>query len=144
MKYYLDTEFDGWKGCLLSMALVREDGEARYWVLVNNEPTEEWVLENVEPHIHKGPAVLVCSEADLSREIYRFLKKDEDIEICCDWPDDIKYFCDVIVFGPGKCRGLKRVRFTFDRTLGDYSSKVPHNAYYDAVAMLEKDNAPLA
>lgn len=32
MKYYLDCEFDGYRGSLLSLALVREDGESLYLI----------------------------------------------------------------------------------------------------------------
>lgn len=138
MKYFIDTEFDGYKGDLISMALIREDGEARYWVIQNVDIKNEWVLEHVEPHLFKGPYELVASQADLSREIARFMKHDEDITILADWPDDIKYFCDTIVFGPGKCRNLKKIKFEFDRNMGDYVSLVPHNAYYDAKAISEK------
>lgn len=136
MNYTIDTEFDGFNGPLVSLALVREDGEARYWVLPH-DITCDWCKVNMQPFIFEGPYEKVASEADLSREIHRFLKKDDDINLYADWPDDFKYFCDVMVFGPGKCRGLTAFKMHFDRKYGSYSSKVPHNAYYDALAIME-------
>src|SRR5690606_14593350 len=114
-------EFNGYKGFLISMALVREDGEAKYWVLSNTYDfpiIDPWVMDNVVPHLLKGPYELISGQEDLSREIARFMKHDDNITVIADWPDDIKYFCDVIVFGPGKCRNLKKVHFEFDRAYG--------------------------
>lgn len=136
MRYFIDTEFDGFGGDLISMALVREDGHHRYWVLqtaVNAK--NEWVINNVLPLIYKGSPQIVVNTIDLSRQIYRFLKKDQDITIIADWPDDIKYFCSTMVFGAGQCRGLTKVKFQFDRQYGSSESKYPHNALYDALAI---------
>lgn len=138
MRYFIDTEFDGFRGKLISLALIREDGESRYWIIKDIEITNPWVCINVEPHLYKGSYEFVDSQEDMSREIARFLKNDPSPEIHADWPDDIKYFCDTMVFGPGKCRNIKSCKFVFDRELGSYESKVPHNAYYDALAIWEK------
>lgn len=45
MRYYLDTEFNGRGGQLLSLALVREDGESIYWVSSFNFD-EDWDLRH--------------------------------------------------------------------------------------------------
>ena len=34
MRYFLDTEFNGFGGCLISLALVPEDGDQDYYVVV--------------------------------------------------------------------------------------------------------------
>jgi hypothetical protein len=57
MKYYLDTEFNEFGGELISLALVREDGESLY--LVYPEPKDgygEWVKDNVVPIISDLPS----------------------------------------------------------------------------------------
>lgn len=59
MRYYLDTEFDGFGGPLLSLALVREDG-ASFYVVTSASAENEWVKANVEP-ILLAPAWLQCA-----------------------------------------------------------------------------------
>lgn len=134
MKYYIDTEFDGWQGRLMSLAMVREDGQVKYWIVKGPVPKDPWVLENVVPIMHRGPYEVVTKE-DLSKEIWNFIKKDTDPIIVVDWLTDIQHFCDVMVFGPGKCRSIKHCKFEFNRAYGTYESRVPHNAYYDALAI---------
>lgn len=140
MKYFIDTEFDGFNGPLISLALIREDGVGKYWLIQDVEINDLWVIDNVLPWLNYGPVELVQNEKDLSREIARFLKKDKEVEIHADWLDDIKYFCDVMVFGPGQARDIKNCKFVYDRELGSYESVYPHNAYYDALAIWEKFN----
>ena len=48
MKYYLDTEFDGLGGKLISFALVREDGNSVSYV-VQDYADDPWVQANVIP-----------------------------------------------------------------------------------------------
>jgi hypothetical protein len=119
----------------MSLALVREDGESRYWVIPDIVPIDPWVAENVVPILYKMDPMLVETEADMSREIARFLKHDEDPTIIADWPDDIKYFCDVMVFGPGKCRNIRSCKFEFNRDYGNDNSEILHNALADAFAI---------
>jgi hypothetical protein len=140
VKYFLDTEFNGYEGALISLALIREDGVAKYWVIKDVIIDDLWVIDHVLPYLYYGPWELVENKNDLSREIARFLKKDESPEIHVDWLDDLKHFSDVMVFGPGQCRNIKNCKFVYDRSLGTAESKVPHNAFYDALAIWEKFN----
>ena len=48
MRYYIDCEFDGHNGPLLSIALVAEGG-AGIHIRTNEQPRDPWVIENVAP-----------------------------------------------------------------------------------------------
>ena len=139
MRYFLDTEFNGWRGDLLSLALICEDGRYIYTVMEPNleKGTNTWVARNVVPHIYKGPFTVANRDLDIAKQIAKLLKNDPDPVIVVDWPDDIKHFCNVMVFGPGQHYNLDKYKFEFNRKYGHYESKVPHNAYYDALAIKE-------
>lgn len=105
MKYYLDCEFDGWMGALLSMALVAEDGAEFYWCIPHREEAnvrDDWVRTNVLP-------ILECEGAErnwhntLSLGLEAFLARSSDgaAHIVVDWPDDVAYFCRAMITGPG-------------------------------------------
>ena len=51
MRYFLDTEYNGWGGALLSLALVPDDGEELYLTLDWDGPLEEWVERHVVPYL---------------------------------------------------------------------------------------------
>ena len=60
MRYYLDTEFNGFNGALLSIALVPEDGDEFYITLACAEPVLPWVEHNVMPFLDHVPVGLVA------------------------------------------------------------------------------------
>jgi hypothetical protein len=50
VRYFLDTEFNGFGGGLLSLALVPEDGTEFYATLACDEDMLPWVERNVVPY----------------------------------------------------------------------------------------------
>jgi hypothetical protein len=63
----------------------------------------------------------------------------DEIEIIADWPDDIRYFCELLITGPGYMIATpKKLSFTMDRSLPETSihSKIPHNAREDAIRLM--------
>ena len=56
MRYFLDTEYNGIGGALLSLALVPEDGEELYLTLKTDEPIVEWVESHVVPYLDRCPS----------------------------------------------------------------------------------------
>ena len=144
MRIWIDTEFNGFGGELLSIALVAEDGSYLYEVLPHaiNKPTCKWVTENVIPHILDDPAGDKLEHVSLpvviSYEVSHFLMKYDWVEVIADWPDDIKYLMDLLIIGPGVAVPTQdQLMFTIDRTLGG-KSQVPHHAYYDALGNMEQ------
>lgn len=141
MKYYLDTEFDGFGGELISLALVREDDKHLYLVSSETVAEEQWVIENVIPSLWNVPDNSDGYLADVElfqKLIEDFLQDDDDITIIVDWPDDTKYFCDLLITGPGTMINIPGIKFEVHR-VDAYPTKVEgaiqHNAYWDAVAL---------
>lgn len=128
MKLWLDCEFNGWNGQLISMALVAEDGREFYEVLPCESPVE-WVAENVMPHLGK-PAV---SQEVFADKLRFFLQRFLDLQIIADWPDDIAYFCKALITGPGERIVTPPLAFYVIEV--QYESEVPHNALCDARAI---------
>ena len=50
MRYFLDTEYNGFGGALLSLALVPEDGGEEFYVTMQcDAPLDPWVVTLMEP-----------------------------------------------------------------------------------------------
>ena len=50
MRYFLDTEYDGFGGALLSIALVPEDGGEEFYAVIEHDGVRsEWVARHVIP-----------------------------------------------------------------------------------------------
>lgn len=127
---YLDCEFDGFNGPLLSMALVGNDCEW-YEVLEYGSISDPWVAQNVVPFLGK-PAISKCA---FQLGLQLFLSRFQSLEIVADWPDDIKYFCQMLITGPGFAINTPPISFVLDRTI-NYQSAIPHNALEDARAIM--------
>ena len=130
---YIDTEFNEFQGELISMALVTGTGFEFYEVLECPNPGP-WVKENVIPILGKEP----ISKAEFQDKLFNFLMHFESINIIADWADDIRYFCESLIFGPGISPNHPPISFVLDRTLSSESSAVLHNALYDARAIAEQ------
>lgn len=134
-RLFLDTEFNGFNGKLMSMALVPEDETKPtfYKELQMTDQLEPWVRENVVPHMILQP----ITRHQFQQELANYLWEIGDCTIVADWPDDIRYFCESLITGPGMCLNmLHNIGFYLDFGI-DYESKVPHNALYDAMAIRE-------
>lgn len=144
MKYYLDCEFDGLGGPLLSMALVSHTGRSMYVIMDYAPIRDPWVNENVHPVMLEFPigdpypCILGASPAQLSQALEEFLKGDTDPQIIADWPDDIKYFCAALITGPGTMIDVWKIRckvVRVDAYPSDLPNAVQHNAWWDAMAL---------
>jgi hypothetical protein len=56
VKLWIDTEFNEYRGALISLALVAEDGREWYGVRYCDDPGW-WVGEHVMPHLNQGQHV---------------------------------------------------------------------------------------
>lgn len=145
MRYYLDTEFNGYGGELISLALAREDAASIYCVSrVTGEPYDPWVLKNVAPLIGDVPSWIDWEEEtpeSMAYHIAEFLQGDPNPIIVCDWPADIRYFCGVIEFPGGNMApipGLTVEMHRVDAYPTTLKGAVQHNAWWDAMALREK------
>lgn len=128
MNIFIDCEFNEFKGELISMALVADDGQEFYEVLDCPNP-KSWVAVNVIPILNKDP---VPPEV-FHFKLQRFLGQYDMIHIIADWPEDIKHFCDALITGPGE--SLNTPPLTMSVHDVSYQSALPHNALEDARAI---------
>ena len=141
MRYFLDTEYNGWGGALLSLALVPDQGEELYLTLDWDGALEPWVERNVIPYLDMVAHDLVSprmSRSDAARAIAHYLAGDPDPLIVADWPEDIALFNALLVTGPGVMAEVPGLMFQFMPLTGfstAANSKVAHNALHDARAL---------
>ena len=144
MRYFLDTEFNGFGGDLLSLALVPEDSADEFYVtLICDAELLSWVEQNVVPFLDHVPASLQSprlSRRDAAIGLSHYLAMDPQPLIVADWPEDIAQFCKLLMTGPGEMVPVPRLSFQL-LPLGGFStaanSAVPHNALHDARALCE-------
>ena len=140
LRYFLDTEYNGVGGALISLALVPDDGDDLYLTLRTDEPIAEWVEQHVVPYLDTVPERLTCprlSRADAADALERYLRHDEEPLIVADWPEDVAQFCNLLITAPGDMVELRNLTFRLT-PMSNFStaanSKVPHNALHDARA----------
>lgn len=161
MRYFLDCEFDGFGGPLISLALVREDGESIYLVY-QQTAKDPWVQKNVLPILWDIPSPMpgmayelgedqsgewqpqpraprMTPQVEGAHRIANFLKGDDRPYIITDWPDDVRYFCGTVITAPGEMVSIPSLRFEVVR-VDAYPSVVPgavqHNAWWDAKSLM--------
>lgn len=145
MRYFLDAEFNGFGGDLISLALVPEDGSLPpfYEPVACAAPTA-WVAENVLPVLKTTP----LSRAEVADRFAEYLIDDEDPLLVADWPEDIAHAARLLITGPGQMKPVRSIRFQLvDPVIvgvanggaavdgGGTANETPHNAYSDAVAL---------
>lgn len=137
MRYYIDTEFNGTGGQLLSIALVREDGVVFYEVLHPHELLVPWVKEHVAPHFDQEPV----ARLQAVKKMQKFLRKEPGPHVfIADWPEDLIHFNALLLRDHGKRNDPLRLACLllhlpgFDTAM---ASRKPHNALEDARALAE-------
>jgi hypothetical protein len=140
VRYFLDTEFNGFGGALLSLALVPEDGgEELYVTLATDEAPHDWVARHVIPYLDTVPLSLHSPRMDRqSAAISAYLAHDSAAEIIADWPDDLAYFNQLLSVAPGRMVHVPDLVFRLINLPGfstAVNSAVPHNALHDARAL---------
>ena len=139
MNLYIDCEWNDYKGQLISVALCAEDGREFYEV-TNCEQPSEWIAKNVMPILEKQPVPM----ADLQRSLGLFLAGFDAVHVVADWPEDIAHFCNLLIVGPGMRLDTPPLTMQVFRGVNE-TSKLPHNALWDARAIREellRANAP--
>lgn len=141
MNYFLDTEFNELGGDLISLALVSEDSRELY-VSTECDAPRSWVAKNVIPIVScEGASPVEIEQDQFGQAIAAFLQNDKRPVIIADWPDDIRYFCQALIVGPGKMAPVKSLQFEMIRVDAyptDLPGAVQHNALWDARALRHK------
>ena len=137
----MDTEFNGFCGELISLALVPEFGDREFYVVLPlPQPLDPWVARHVVPYLHSVPQALDLSldRVAAAHELAAYLATDREPLIVADWPEDIALACRLLLVGPAEMVELGNLGFDFRRSPGfstAMNSRVPHNALYDARAL---------
>jgi hypothetical protein len=140
MRYFLDTEFDGFGGRLISLALVPDDGGDELYLVVEGAAADPWVERHVMPFLNHVPEALRCpplSRAAAAEALAHWLAHDPAPEIVADWPEDLAQFSMLLVTGPGRMLTVPPLTLKLLPLPGwstAANSKVPHNALHDARA----------
>lgn len=144
MILYLDTEFNGFGGDLLTLALAPEDPNVPEFYVARNDlsvlPIEPWVKDNVLPIINLPIAAPMYTHVSyFGKYIQQYLSQFKDeITIVADWPDDIRYLMMCLITGPGMMVNLKELNICLRRCEpwpNDLKDQVQHNALCDARAI---------
>jgi hypothetical protein len=135
-RLYLDTEFNGFGGGLMSLALVtdRSDGPEFYRVVHCPGPIDPWVQLHVVPHLDAEPEPRHVVAAALGE----FLWDIEKPCIIADWPTDFEHLLALLIAGPGRMHQAPDFEMQFRHLEGfntATASRRPHNALSDARAL---------
>jgi len=140
--FYIDTEFNGFCGRLISMAIVSEDLTSEFYEVLpadtysSSYPSfgcDPWVMQNVIPHLNKEP----ISVREFQSKLEVFLNENVEnnkIRIIADWPEDLTHFCKMLIVSPGRRLSVPNFELVFDSSI-TYNSELPHNALEDARAI---------
>lgn len=141
-KLYLDTEFNGFQGDLISIGLApaSQSLPTFYAVVEGSWQTtpHAWVSEHVIPHLD---GAVVMSREQAARQLAEYLRSfaaNAPPVIVADWPTDFSQLLDLFIIGPGRMVGL--VDFTMEyKALRGFAtaehSRIPHHALFDAIAL---------
>lgn len=138
MRIWIDTEFNDFRGRLISMGLVAEDGNECYFQMYCPEDEMTgWVYKHVLPHL-KDETTVSFSQAQSMLE--KFLKGYDSVCIIADYPADIQHFMYMLELGGGMTMRIpKELSCTIIYGLPGTAerSKIPHHALHDAHALME-------
>lgn len=130
MKIFIDCEFNGGNGALISMGLVDENGREFYEVLDCENPVP-WVAENVMPILGKKPIPLL----ELQNRLWLYLSYYDKVHLIADHPADLGYFFNTVILdNMGKWLTLPPTSAELRPEI-EYTSRIPHNALEDAKAI---------
>ncbi|RKG38937.1 3'-5' exonuclease family protein [Acinetobacter rongchengensis] len=132
MRLFLDCEFNGFGGELISLALVDENNQSFYEVLACQNPIP-WVVEHVIPILNQTPISLEAFQ----KQLQKFLNLYDAIEIIADWPEDFALFSRCLIVSAGRCLSLPplKMQLWMQESNAKVASQQPHNALADAQAL---------
>lgn len=129
MKLFIDCEFNGFQGELISMALVDEQGHFFYEVLRCPHPTN-WVAAHVIPVLNKA----AIEKSTFQQRLTAYLMGYATAHIIADWPEDLAHFCNMLISGAGRRLVTPPISMALCTDI-QFDSVIPHNALEDAKAL---------
>lgn len=134
MTIFLDCEFNGFGGELISIAMVSDDGAPKHELYAVRKPPENptpWVQEHVLPVLGRRPV----NDATLQRQVLDYLGLRNRQTIVADWPEDLIHLPRLLSASAGYAYRLE-LTMRLVRTDTNLQSKIPHNALSDARALM--------
>lgn len=148
MRYYLDTEFDGHGGPLLSLALVAADGLGFHASIVSVRAADPWVQANVEPLTNQHDAdvtAILKQPHQMGGAIRNFIELSSKVgdnrhTVVADSIVDIGRFCAALSTSEDGGWASYDGDISFEvHDVAAYPTSLPgavqHNAWWDAMAL---------
>lgn len=145
--FFIDCEFDGHNGPLLSFAIVRDTGEGMHITVTDAPPVgDPWVAKNVLPIMdsHRSPQVAWVRTNEVGGVLRAFIGDCQRPYIVADSPVDIGRFCQAL--STGRDGGWASAEYpsigfavlNVDCYPTDLPGAIQHNAWWDAMALRHK------
>ncbi len=136
-KIFLDCEFNGFGGPLISLALAPRDRAIQpLYVVVEHGPVGDWAKQNIIPVLGDVPHV---SREFAARQVAQYLRHwFTDPVIVADWPEDFINLLGLFLIRPGIMVAVPDFTMEYCSLAGFTTaqhSKVPHNALEDAISL---------
>lgn len=133
MTLFLDTEFNGHGGELISLALVSDlTGAKLYGVLPLPADLHPWVRENVVQVLDQEPEPI----EEFRLRLRLFLERHAGEDIVADWPDDFAHLMRLMSGPEYAASWVVECRMVLVKS-GEVRPARPHNALSDAKALAE-------
>jgi hypothetical protein len=133
-RLFLDTEFNGHGGELISLALVPANSRAKSWygVLAVPDNPDPFVAQHVIPVLEREPMGAEIFNQSLSEYLFKYY----DATVFADWPADFEHLCNQLTFKGRKKGWALPVTLTMRLINTPALNPVnPHNALSDAQAL---------
>ena len=135
MNLYLDTEFDGHCGPLISLALAGDDGKHWYGIF-DAYCGNEWVAEHVAPRLYDMKPTIQGDGAVLRFSLKEFLLAHSGATIWADWPTDFEHLMHLMTgLSYGESFMIPCTLKLINTPAGEPKPDHPHNALSDAIAL---------
>lgn len=136
---FLDCEFNGYQGELISLAMYDPSGRAPslFCELDLNtltKPIEEFVKLHVIPNMDNTMACYCVNRDDLNKAVCDYLLLVPGYTIIADWAEDFIHLL-ACTAGPNGLKRLPYLKLQLVTTPDVYVSHKPHNALADAMAL---------
>lgn len=143
MPLYLDTEFNGYKGELISIGIWNPVHMTHFYAERNlghiRAPLTPFILSRVIP---KFDAKYKTEEIAMRESLVMYLNSFAYTEtIYADWAEDFIHLLGFIC-GPNGLKYLPRLKMELITTPDNFISKKPHHALWDAEALYVNHNFP--
>jgi hypothetical protein len=134
VRYFLDVEFNGFGGQVISLALAPEDpGAPEFYEVLGCADPVPWVAAHVMPVLGRA----AISRGQMVKLLAAYLQEEAHPVVMSDWPEDIAQLASLMLTGPGSRMPSPRITMELlDLPLFDSEglSATPHNALSDARA----------